>query len=67
VLNVIEQCVNVIKIDHVQRSWYKTGYPQLHAWIFDLNNGLLKELEINFSEHIKNFRSIYDLKSVENK
>jgi carbonic anhydrase len=32
-LNVIEQCVNIIKIDHVQRSWYKTGYPQLHAWV----------------------------------
>ena len=34
-LNVIEQCVNIIKIDHVQRSWHKTGYPQLHAWVYD--------------------------------
>eukprot|EP01035_Chromulina_nebulosa_P063132 gene63132-86363_t len=26
-LNVLEQCLNIIKIDHVQRMWYKTGFP----------------------------------------
>lgn len=61
-LNVIEQCVNIIKIDHVQRSWYKTGYPQLHAWVYDLHNGLLKDLNVNMAEYISGFRSIYDLK-----
>jgi carbonic anhydrase len=24
-LNVLEQCINVVKIDHVQRAWSKTG------------------------------------------
>jgi len=61
-VNVIEQCVNIIKIDHVQRSWYKTGYPQLHAWVYDLHNGLLKDLDVNMGEYISSFRSIYDLK-----
>ena len=61
-LNVIEQCVNIIKIDHVQRSWYKTGYPQLHAWVYDLHNGLLRDLDVNMGEYISSFRSIYDLK-----
>jgi carbonic anhydrase len=31
-LNVREQCINIIKIDHVQRSWYQTGYPKIHGW-----------------------------------
>ncbi|MFI5218075.1 MAG: carbonic anhydrase [Bacteroidia bacterium] len=61
-LNVVEQCVNIIKIDHVQRVWYKTGFPQLHAWVYDLHNGLLKDLNINMQEYISKFRKIYDLK-----
>ena len=61
-LNVIEQCVNILKIDHVQRSWHKTGYPKLHAWVYDLHNGLLKDLDVNMDEYISNFKTIYDLK-----
>ncbi|MEI6884221.1 MAG: carbonic anhydrase [Bacteroidota bacterium] len=61
-LNVIEQCVNIIKIDHVQRRWYKTGSPKIHAWVYDLHNGLLKEMNVNLGEYFKSIRSIYDLK-----
>ena len=61
-LNVIEQCVNIIKIDHVQRSWHKTDYPQLHAWVYDLHNGLLKDLGVNMGEYVSKFGTIYDLK-----
>ena len=61
-LNVIEQCVNIIKIDHVQRSWYKTGSPQLHAWVYDLHNGLLRDLDVNMGEYVSSFRTISDLK-----
>jgi carbonic anhydrase len=60
-LNVIEQCVNIVKIDHVQRRWYKTGFPQIHAWVYDLHNGLLKELDVNLGAYFSSIRSIYDL------
>jgi carbonic anhydrase len=60
-LNVIEQCVNIAKIDHVQRKWYQTGFPQIHAWVYDLHNGLLKELDVNLGEYFSSIRSIYDL------
>jgi carbonic anhydrase len=62
-LNIIEQCANIMKIDHVQRQWYKTGYPKIHAWVYDLNNGFIKELEVNMAEFFSKFRNIYDLKS----
>jgi len=61
-LNVMEQCVNIIKIDHVQRQWYKNGYPQIYAWVYDLRNGLLKDLNIKMGEYLSNIRKIYDLK-----
>jgi carbonic anhydrase len=61
-LNVIEQCVNIVKIDHVQRKWYKTGKPMIHAWVYDLHNGLLKELDVDLSVYFSSIRSIYDLK-----
>ena len=61
-LNVMEQCVNIIKLDHFQRHWYKKGYPQLHAWVYDIHNGLLKELEMKVKEDVLSLRSIYDLK-----
>lgn len=61
-LNVREQCINIIKIDHVQRSWYKTGFPKIHGWVFDVKTGKLIDLKLNMEEEFKEVRSIYDLK-----
>ena len=44
-LNVLEQCMNIIKIDHVQKSWYKSGYPKVYGWVFDLRTGKLIDLD----------------------
>ncbi|MFZ4523406.1 MAG: carbonic anhydrase [Bacteroidales bacterium] len=60
-LNVIEQCVNIAKIDHVQRKWYQSGYPQIHAWVYDLHNGLIKELDVDLGDYFSSIRNIYDL------
>jgi carbonic anhydrase len=64
-LNVMEQCINVIKIDHVQRSWYKTGYPQIYGWVFDVRTGKLIDLELKMEQVFGEVRSIYDLKPLE--
>jgi carbonic anhydrase len=61
-LNVEEQCINIIKIDHVQRSWYKTGYPKVHGFVFDVRSGKLIELNLRLKEVYGEIRSIYDLK-----
>lgn len=61
-LNVREQCINIIKIDHVQRSWYKTGYPKIYGWVFDVKTGKLIDLKLKMEEEFKEVRSIYDLK-----
>ncbi|MDF7818977.1 carbonic anhydrase [Runella sp. MFBS21] len=64
-LNVKEQCINIVKIDHVQRAWYKTGYPYIHGWVFDVRTGELRDLEINIIEEFASIRSIYDLKPLD--
>lgn len=61
-LNVLEQCLNVIKIDHVQRSWYVTGFPSVHGWVFDVRTGKLVDLGLDMEKEFAEIRSIYDLK-----
>ncbi|MBK7888599.1 MAG: carbonic anhydrase [Bacteroidetes bacterium] len=61
-LNVREQCINIIKIYHVQRSWYKTGYPQIWGWVFDVHTGKIKDLELKMEEEFSSIRNIYDLR-----
>jgi carbonic anhydrase len=65
-LNVLEQCMNIIKIDHVQKSWYKTGFPKIHGWVFNVRNGKLIDLGLDMEKEFMSIRSIYDLKSLDN-
>lgn len=60
-LNVQEQCINVIKTAVVQKSYLKNQYPVVHGWVFDLETGVLNDLEINFSEILKDIQKIYNL------
>jgi len=64
-LNVREQCINIIKIDHVQKAWYKTGHPKIHGWVFDVKIGKLIDLKLKMEEEFKDVRSIYDLKPID--
>jgi carbonic anhydrase len=43
-LNVIEQVFNLSRTPVVQRSWAKGRRPILHGLVYDLHDGLLKEL-----------------------
>ncbi len=60
-LNVMEQCFNVIKVASVQQRWLKREYPKVHGWVYDLHNGYLKDLEINFEEKMEDIRDLYYL------
>lgn len=60
-LNVYEQCLNVIKTAEVQKSYLKNGYPRVAGWVFDINEGILKDLNINFEKELNHIRKIYDL------
>ncbi|ROT40456.1 carbonic anhydrase [Sodiomyces alkalinus F11] len=60
-LNVIEQCRNVIKSAAVQQSYSKNKYPIVHGWVFGLDDGLLKDLNIGFEDMLAEIQKIYNL------
>ncbi len=57
-LNIYEQCINVIKIREVRESFKETGYPKIVGWVYDLDNGILRDLDIDLSHE---FDRIHDL------
>lgn len=60
-LNVQEQCIHVIKTACVQKAYKSTNLPIVHGWVFDLKNGLLKDLDIPFEKILDDIREIYRL------
>lgn len=48
-LNVIEQAVNVCQTTIVQHAWERGQELSVHGWIYGLNNGLLKDLNISMT------------------
>jgi carbonic anhydrase len=59
-LNVQEQCVNVLKAAEVQMA-YRADRISIHGWIFDIRNGQLIDLKINFENVLEGLREIYRL------
>lgn len=43
-LNVLEQAGNLAKISFIQKEWEKGEYPYIHAWVYDLKDGLIRDL-----------------------
>jgi carbonic anhydrase len=41
-LNVQEQIFNLAKTSTIQRSWKQDQRPDLHGWVYGLNDGLIK-------------------------
>ncbi len=43
-LNVIEQVKNLSRTNFIQKSWEDQKFPTIHGWIYDLNDGIIKQL-----------------------
>jgi carbonic anhydrase len=48
-LHVLQQVRNILKTAVVQRSIAKLGVPFVHAWVYDLNTGEIKDLKADLS------------------
>jgi carbonic anhydrase len=59
-LNVQEQCVNVIKTAEVQKAFRQRNL-KVYGWIFDIHSGKLIDLNINFTEILKDITQIYKI------
>lgn len=59
-LNVQEQCINVIKTAEVQKANNERDL-KVYGWIFDIHSGKLIDLNINFTEILKDITKIYKI------
>ncbi|MBZ4371719.1 carbonic anhydrase [Corallococcus sp. AS-1-6] len=60
-LNVLEQSINIIKTAAVQKSYLTRGFPSVHSWVFDLRNGMIQDLKLDFVQTLHNIQEVYDL------
>jgi carbonic anhydrase len=52
-LNVHEQILNLAKTSIIQRAWKEEQRPDLHGWVYGLNDGLIKPVfEMTAGTHI---------------
>jgi carbonic anhydrase len=70
-INAVEQAVNLFKTGVVQNQRIVTAKddtcnfaaPRIHACVFDPKDGRLKNLDINWSEYLKDIRDVYEMYS----
>jgi carbonic anhydrase len=60
-LNVVESCRNIVKTAAVQQSYQERQFPIVHGYVFDLADGLLKDLNVDFEEMLQGIKKIYNL------
>jgi carbonic anhydrase len=46
-LSVAEQVANLSKMSTVQEAWKHSKFPIIHGWVYDIENGELKDLGVN--------------------
>ena len=50
-LNVIEQVNDLAQTSIIQHAWKKRKSPHIHGWVYDLGNGLIKDLKVSVNEY----------------
>ncbi|MGB5242155.1 MAG: carbonate dehydratase [Lutimonas sp.] len=49
-LNVKEQVFDLAKTSIVQNAWQKGKFLAIHGWVYDLNDGLIEDLGVTFTD-----------------
>ncbi|MFZ6008813.1 MAG: carbonate dehydratase [Bacteroidota bacterium] len=63
-INVIEQVYDLGKTSIIQNSWQRRGGPYLHGWVYDIRNGIIKDLSVTVKENSE-MPSVYRFESVD--
>ena len=50
-LNVIEQVFNLCKTSTIQNAWQERSQPHIHGWVYDVRNGIIKDLEVTIKNN----------------
>lgn len=63
-LNVMEQVANVCASSIIQESWSKRKLPHVHGWVYSLDTGVIKDLNVNIHGPA-DLEKIYQYQSVQ--
>ena len=63
-LNVIEQVHDLGKTSIVQNAWNNEQPLHIHGWVYDVKDGIIKDLNVNFT-CTKDLHSVYHLDELE--
>lgn len=58
-LNVMEQCINLVKTRDVQVA-LKEKRIRIHGWVFDMNTGRINDLKFDSEKHVEEIMAIYN-------
>jgi carbonic anhydrase len=50
-LNVIEQVYHLCKTSIIQNAWQKRQAPYVHGWVYNVADGVIKDLDVSFHEN----------------
>jgi carbonic anhydrase len=50
-VNVMEQVRDLCKTSIIQNSWKKGEYPYVHGWVYDVADGVLKDLKVSYNNN----------------
>ncbi len=50
-LNVIEQVFNLCKTSSIQNAWEESNIPHVHGWVYDIANGIIKDLNVTVRDN----------------
>lgn len=50
-LNVIEQVYNLCKTSTVQNAWANKQTLHIHGWVYDVRNGIIKDLDVTVGDN----------------
>lgn len=65
-VNVVEQVHDLGKTSIVQNAWKNNQPLHIHGWVYDLKDGLIKDLDVTFT-CAKDLHSVYHLDSISEK
>lgn len=59
-VNVMEQVLDLAKTSIVQSAWEKNQALEIHGWVYDVRDGVIKDLEISLESN-DNLSEVYQL------
>jgi carbonic anhydrase len=60
-LNALEQCINIIKTSFFQQSYIKNKLPIIHACVWNMRTGYIKDLNFDLEKNLKEIQKVYNL------